>query len=492
MGIDLPARRRLSRTPSWKSIVRVGFVALASTVFLLPTRAQTTPLGQFVIQCMGPVRTATDDPIVHPNMAGMSHLHEFYGNNGTASDSTYNFLLGQPTGCARDRSGGDPGDTAAYWHPTLFVNGVRTPVPKSTFYYTNRGRKSPADIKSFPPDLKVIAGNAMATEPQSTKVVYWGCGNGSSVSVVSSPPQCRSGDTGLTVHVIFPDCWDGVHLDSPDHKSHMAYSTDGSCPALHPVSLPYLIMRFQWTNFTPAPSDITLSSGGSWTFHADFWNSWNQARLEQLTSACIEAGRKCTYEDVDALPFPSGTPTPDASTTTTSPSSTTTAPVPVTTTAPTTTTTVPPDAPPAGTNLLPNSDFEQDLTGWSTNDGTVLAQSTDAHSGGFAAQLTRTGGRGEALLNDSPTAARGVIGVCTAQGWVKGRAGAVVVVRLREYSGGNRVGYTSVDIVLTGAWQPVAASLVTRARGMVDLDIYGRDFGTGDVLLVDDITEACA
>jgi hypothetical protein len=28
----------------------------------------------------------------------------------------------------------------------------------------------------------------------------------------------------LQLDVIFPDCWDGRHLDSPDHKSHMAYS----------------------------------------------------------------------------------------------------------------------------------------------------------------------------------------------------------------------------------------------------------------------------
>lgn len=32
--------------------------------------------------------------------------------------------------------------------------------------------------------------------------------------------------TFLELHVTFPDCWDGVRLDSPDHRSHMAYSRD--------------------------------------------------------------------------------------------------------------------------------------------------------------------------------------------------------------------------------------------------------------------------
>ncbi|OJT05575.1 hypothetical protein TRAPUB_3588 [Trametes pubescens] len=41
--------------------------------------------------------------------------------------------------------------------------------------------------------------------------------------------------------VFFPSCWDGVNLDSADHKSHMAYPiqnyNSGDCPASHPVHL---------------------------------------------------------------------------------------------------------------------------------------------------------------------------------------------------------------------------------------------------------------
>src|SRR5438445_764949 len=120
--------------------------------------------------------------------------------------ATYDSLVAGSTAC------GDKGDTASYWHPTLYIDGVRAPVPKSTFYYT--GESKPGPLATWPPDLKIIAGNAAATGPQSTSVVYWGCGDGSSVSKVNMPPQCTSGDTGLTAHVIFPDCWDGLHLDS--------------------------------------------------------------------------------------------------------------------------------------------------------------------------------------------------------------------------------------------------------------------------------------
>jgi hypothetical protein len=53
-------------------------------------------------------------------------------------------------------------------------------------------------------------------------------------------------------------CWDGVNLDSPDHKSHIAYPTagpasfhtdGGACPASHPVKIPQLMLEVSPTSF---------------------------------------------------------------------------------------------------------------------------------------------------------------------------------------------------------------------------------------------------
>lgn len=47
-------------------------------------------------------------------------------------------------------------------------------------------------------------------------------------------------------------CWDGVNLDSPDHKSHVTYPENGSfergspCPKSHPVRLPQLFYEIMW------------------------------------------------------------------------------------------------------------------------------------------------------------------------------------------------------------------------------------------------------
>ena len=251
-------------------------------------QAATTP-GQFIVQCLGPVLSKPIDPITR----AASHNHEFYGSRAVSLTATYQDLRSSSSGCATPaHDGGEAGDTASYWAPTLYVSGKRLAVPKSTFYYTAGKKQLP--LATWPAHLKILAGNPHATSPQPSEVMYWGCGDGSSVSRASAPPQCRPGDTGLTAHVMFPDCWNGRDATSPDHKSHMAYSKKGICPPGYPVSLPRLIARFQWTDRYPGPATVTLSSGSPYTMHADFWNAWDQARLVHLVDYCVNGGRHCT------------------------------------------------------------------------------------------------------------------------------------------------------------------------------------------------------
>ena len=39
--------------------------------------------------------------------------------------------------------------------------------------------------------------------------------------------QCKG---GIRSNLLFPTCWDGVNLDSPDHKSHVGSSPSSSFP----------------------------------------------------------------------------------------------------------------------------------------------------------------------------------------------------------------------------------------------------------------------
>ena len=109
-----------------------------------------------------------DDPIVKFNQPGASHSHDFFGNVTTAANSTFDSLRAGGTTCSRAK------DTAAYWVPTLMVDGQAvTPIGINAYYRT--GRRDPKSIQPFPSGLKIVAGNSKATGPQSARVVTFSC-----------------------------------------------------------------------------------------------------------------------------------------------------------------------------------------------------------------------------------------------------------------------------------------------------------------------------
>jgi hypothetical protein len=101
--------------------------------------------------------------------------------------------------------------------------------------------------------------------------------------------------TQLELHVYFPDCWDGKHLDSLDHKSHMAYSRDFACPRTHPVKVPQIRLSIRYP--TTSGRGVTLSSGGQLSAHADFFNAWDERVLARLVADCF-GGRPCDPKKV--------------------------------------------------------------------------------------------------------------------------------------------------------------------------------------------------
>jgi hypothetical protein len=225
-----------------------------------------------------------DDMIVFPGQHGLSHDHTYVGNTSTNGDSTLASLLSASTTCGR------PGDTAAYWVPTLYQDGVPVEPLGATIYYR---RRTIEPVRPFPSGLEVIAGSARATSPQSRRVTFWSCGPVSGVPPSSEPPTCP--DTGrragLRLHVRFPDCWDGWTLDSADHQSHMAYSVRGRCPRSHPLEVPAIAIIVRYP--TLGGPGLELASGGVFSAHADFVNAWDEAALARLVDGCLNALRHC-------------------------------------------------------------------------------------------------------------------------------------------------------------------------------------------------------
>ena len=273
-----------------KRVITTGALALAMIATFAVTansapRPARRPMplgtgGNFASLCRFDHRLP-DDPIVAPGVAGGSHSHDFFGNTTTNASSTYESLLAGDTSCNRDA------DTAAYWAPTLSVNGAEIRPIAAQAYYNARGK---AAVLPPPAALKIIAGNSKATEAQPLQVVAWHCGDNTRPGLSTTPPLCPE-RTALRLQIRFPDCWDGTNLDSADHKSHMAYSRRGACPSTHPVGLAGLRLTIAYP--TRGGTGVTLASGSALTGHADFFNAWDQAELTRLTAYCLNGHHAC-------------------------------------------------------------------------------------------------------------------------------------------------------------------------------------------------------
>jgi hypothetical protein len=236
---------------------------------------------------------AADDPIVRPGLPGASHPHEFFGNTSTDARSSLASLLAHGTTCMRKA------DTAAYWVPALYRNGHVVKPLEAIIYYRIR---SIDQVHPFPPGLKIVAGNAGATAPQSTRIVFWNCAYPSGqLEPSAAVPECsrrrarviRRPFAGyLRLNVNFPDCWDGKRLDSLDHHSHMAYSSSLRCPASHPVKVPSLRLTVAYP--IRGGADLALASGGLYSGHADFFNAWKQGELKRLVEVCAAEKKWCS------------------------------------------------------------------------------------------------------------------------------------------------------------------------------------------------------
>lgn len=276
--------------------VAVGVAALAvvltgSAALGLATAEERTgtapapPAGdaRFVVECT-PSHRAPDDPIVHPGHAGASHLHDFFGSVATTSTSRGVDLLGTASTCQTFA------DTAAYWTPVLLHDGDPVEPGRLFAYYDTAAGVDPAGVQPYPLGLAVVAGDPAARGPQPTDVVAWHCGGSAELS--DEPVICpRTAPLGLRVR--FPSCWDGARLDSPDHRSHVAYPDPRrGCPPSHPVALPELVADVAYA-FWGDPAGLSLASGPVWTAHADFLDGWDPPRLAELVYSCLRHGVGC-------------------------------------------------------------------------------------------------------------------------------------------------------------------------------------------------------
>jgi len=252
-------------------------------------------IGAFRIPC-GFSHMNYDDPLVYPNQPGAAHLHTFFGNTGTNAYSTATSIRNS----GNSTCGGGIANRSSYWMPTLLNNGVPM-VPTSSIFYYKAGygvsNASPL-VQKIPAGLRMIAGSAGATALQTEGNVYWTCEN----NYNGEHPQivdCAVGDS-LQMVIAFPQCWDGVRLDSSDHKSHMAYPSNDACPSSHPVLLPQITFNVRWLRTAglnlaalKLSSDCQPSLPGGYSVHGDWVEGWEPSVRDTFVTRCINPNLDC-------------------------------------------------------------------------------------------------------------------------------------------------------------------------------------------------------
>lgn len=390
-----------------------AFVVAVAILAAVPDVAQAGDDAGWVNVC-GLAHRLHDDPIVHRGMPGMAHSHDFYGNRRTNAFSSGSSLAGASTTCEMR------GDTAAYWSPTAYLGG-RALVPREVRFYYRTNTKPVRAIRAFPYGLRMIAGDAEATHRQETSVISWNCDHDSDQD---HPSKC--GSKLQAAHVKFPDCWDGVHLDSRNHMSHMKYSDESRCPRSHPVPVPRLIMRITWP--VHDGRGIRFSSGRWSTYHADFFNTWNRQKLHQLVHRCIHRGIDCGHIE--------GNPTRAATT----------------------------------DNLVRNDGFERTLGGWSPAERSRLARVPGGMGSRRAVLVIDRSGARRCGLRDDPGWVRSTrTGRYRASAWVRSSEPRVLRMQLRERSSGGSIGRESAWVRLTSKWRRVFVDYMPRRPGASEL-----------------------
>ena len=273
--------------------VDAGAQAAATKAFFArkpkPVTGNPVKVPEFNVGCKTSHHNS-DDPIVLPKLPGASHNHTFWGNRSTDASSTAESLrASKATTC------NSPDDQSAYWVPTMYQNGKVVDPTEVTVYYGSR-LKDPSRTQPFPFGLRMITGNAknQVDTPDKQGNHFWCAGIGGEVgrSADKTFPVCAK-----TAHIVrqvtFPDCWDGKHLDSPDHKAHMANGDHtGACPKSHPVPVPSVSFVISYP-LSANTDGITLASGTSFSMHADFFNAWKDDALAARVRNCLDQGVKC-------------------------------------------------------------------------------------------------------------------------------------------------------------------------------------------------------
>jgi hypothetical protein len=253
-----------------------------------PVPANARKNAEFNATCTAS-HSSADDPIVFPGLKGAAHMHTFLGNDSTDANTTTADLLKFTASSCKPFE-----DHSAYWIPSL-KEGGKWVEPEQVIVYYGSLLADKTKTVPLPQGLRMIAGNAKLQEPTPKGAVnqfYCAGGpqDGKTRSTDGNWPVCDGGTLHFTLR--FPDCWDGRHLDSPNHKDHVAFGVGGKCTAAFPVAIPAVTFSIAYPTSGTA-AGFQLSSGMASSMHGDAFFAWEDDALAHRVKDCVVQETPC-------------------------------------------------------------------------------------------------------------------------------------------------------------------------------------------------------
>ncbi|MFD9701767.1 DUF1996 domain-containing protein [Lentzea sp. NPDC059081] len=233
--------------------------------------------------------SAQDDPIVLPGLPGASHMHSFIGNDRTNANTTFDDLMRFTASSCQPLE-----DHSAYWIPTLYERDQPVQPGQVVVYYGSLLSDKSKTVP-MPQGLRMVIGDAtrqVSTPAGAVNAFYCAGGplEGASRSRDGNWPVCQGGTLHFTMR--FPDCWDGQHLDSPDHRSHVAFGQGGRCTDQFPVPIPAVTFSISYQTSGSADG-FRLASGMASSMHGDVFAAWDENALGHRVKDCVVQVVQC-------------------------------------------------------------------------------------------------------------------------------------------------------------------------------------------------------
>jgi hypothetical protein len=271
---------------------------------LAPRQLRGASRGTFTAVC-GQNENKHNNPdnfIVAPGVRnGAQHTHDYVGNESADANSTNENLVQADTTCRR-------GDLSAYYWPIIRVraaagqqdvvdqenpHNVGTELAPARVQLVFQGSAT-GRVVAMPRFLRDITGDAKAvTNGPKNANAKWTC-TGFTNRVSAKYPLCPRGSSVQRI-LDFPSCWDGVNIDSTNHRDHIKFpDAQGRCAA-GTKAVPALQMRLTYN--VPRGSLFVLDSfpnekHNPLTDHGDFVNVMPDQLMNQVVR-CINTGRRC-------------------------------------------------------------------------------------------------------------------------------------------------------------------------------------------------------